>query len=407
MPEEYNKILKYNEGEKSMRVPFIIYTDLECLLEKINTCYNNPEKSSTTKINKHTPSGYSSFIHSSFDTTKSKLDHYRSKNCMKNFCLDLREHATKIINYKKKGMIPLTKIEEKKHNKQEVCYICKKRFSTDDSNKKYHKVRDHCHYTGKYRGAAHDICNLRYKIPKEIPVVFHNGSTYDYHFIIKELAEEFEGEFECLGENTEKYITFSVPIKKEITKTDKNGNDKITKISSKIKFIDSYRFMSTSLSNLITNLSEGLHNYMCIDCKSCLDYMTIKDEQLIFRCFRCKKSYEKNFNEDLIQRFANTYEFCNGDRNKFILLLRKGVYPYEHMDSWQRFDKTSLPDKEVFYSNLNMEDITDVNYRHGKTVFEYLINKNLGDYHDLYIQSDTLLLADVFENFRNMFIKVY
>ena len=115
-------------------------------------------------------------------------------------------------------MIPLTKKEEKKHNKQKVCHKCKKRFSTDDNNKKYHKVKDHCHYTGKYRGAAHDICSLRYKIPKEIPLVFHNGSTYDYHFIIKELAEEFEGEFECLGENTEKYTNFSVPIKKEIIK---------------------------------------------------------------------------------------------------------------------------------------------------------------------------------------------
>ena len=92
------------------------------------------------------------------------------------------------------------------------------KFSTDDNNKKYQKVRDHCHYTGKYRGAAHDICNLRYKIPKEIPVVFHNGSTYDYHFIIKELAEEFEEEFECLGKNTEKYTAFSVPIKKYIKK---------------------------------------------------------------------------------------------------------------------------------------------------------------------------------------------
>ena len=153
---------------------------------------------------------------------------------MKNFCLDLREHATKIINYENKEMIPLTKKKEKKHSKQEVCYICKKGFSTDDNNEKYHKVRDHCHNRVKYRGVAHDICNLRYKIPKEIPVVFHNGSTYDYHFIIKELAEEFEGEFECLGENTEKYITFSVPIKKEITKKDKNGNDKITKISYKI-----------------------------------------------------------------------------------------------------------------------------------------------------------------------------
>ena len=407
MPEEYNKTLKYSEGEKSMKSPFIIYDDLECLLEKIKTCHNNPEKLSTTKINKHTPSGYSLFADCSFDTTKNKLDYYRGKNCMKNFSLDIREHAAKIINYEKKEMIPLTKKEEKKHNKQKVCYICKKGFSTDDSNKKYHKARDHYHYTGKYRGAAHDICNSRYKIPKESPVLFHNGSTYEYHFIIKDLGEEFEGEFECLGENTEKYITFSVPIKKEITKKDKNGNDKITKISYKINFIDSYRFMSTSLSNLVSNLSKGLLNDTCIDCKSCLDYMTTKDEQLIFRCFRYQKNYEKNFSKDLIQRFANTYEFCNEDLNKFILLLRKGVYPYEYMDSWKRFDETSLPEKEAFYNNLTMEDITDVDYRHGKTVFEYLINKNLGDYHDLYVQSDTLLLADVFENFRNMCIKVY
>ena len=114
MPEEYNKTLKYHEGEKSMKSPFIVYADLECLLEKRNTCHNNPEKSSTTKINKHTPSGYSLFTHCSFDTTKNKLDYYRGKNCMKNFCLDLREHTTKIINYEKKEMIPLTKKEDKK-----------------------------------------------------------------------------------------------------------------------------------------------------------------------------------------------------------------------------------------------------------------------------------------------------
>ena len=101
-----------------MKVPFIIYADLECLLEKMNTCHNNPEKSSTTKINKHTPSGYSLLTHCSFDTTKNNLDYYRGKSSMKNFCLDLREHATKITNYEKKGMIPLTKKEEKKHNKQ-------------------------------------------------------------------------------------------------------------------------------------------------------------------------------------------------------------------------------------------------------------------------------------------------
>ena len=214
MPNEDNKIIKYNQGEKSIKLPFIINADLECLLEKMSACYNNPEESSTTKINAHTPSGYSLFTHCSFDKTKNKLDYYRGTDCMKKFCKNLREHATKIINYEKKKMIPLTTKEEIYHNKQKICYICKKEFETND--KKNYKVRDHCHYTGKYRGAAHNICKLRYKIPKEIPIVFNNGSTYDYDFIIKELVKEFDKYFECLGENTEKYITFSVPLKKKL-----------------------------------------------------------------------------------------------------------------------------------------------------------------------------------------------
>ena len=165
--------------------------------------------------------------------------------------------------------------------------------------------------------------------------------------------------------------------------------------------------MSTSLSNLVIKLSEGVDNEKCRNCKSCVDYMTTRDEQLISRYFRCKKNYEKYFNKELIQTFANTYEFCNGDLNIFIFLLRKGVYPYEHMDSWERFNETSLPDKESFYSNLNMGDITDVEHRHAKRIFKNLSKKNLGNYHDLYVQSDTLLLADVFEKSRNMCIKVY
>ena len=223
MPTKNDNIIKYNQGEKSIKLPFVIYADLECLLEKMSTCQNNPNESSPTEINKHTPSGYSIFTHCSFDQTKNKLNHYRGKDCMKKFCKDLREHATKIINYEKKKMILLTTEEKIYHNEQEICYICKKEF--DASDKQNYKVRDHCHYAGKYRGAAHNICNLRYKIPKEIPVVFHNGSTYDYHFIIKELVKEFDGNFECLGENTEKYITFSVPIKKKI----ENKNIEITK----------------------------------------------------------------------------------------------------------------------------------------------------------------------------------
>ena len=323
MPTKDNNTIIYNQGEKSIKLPFVVYADLECLLEKMSTCYNNPEKSSTNKINKHTPSAYSLFTHCSFDN-----------------------------------------------------------------------------YSGKYRGAAHNICNLRYKIPKEVPAVFHNGSTYDYHFIVKELVKEFDGNFEYLGENTEKYITFSVPIKKKIENKD-------IEITYKIKFIDSYKFTATSLSKLVDNLSEGIHNNKCVDCEFYLDYIKTKDEKLIFKCLKCKSYYEKDFNKKLIDKFASTYEFCNKDLNKFILLLRKGVYPYEYMDNWERFDETSLPNKESFYSNLNMENIDGIDYRHGNNVFKRFKLKNLPEYHDLYIHSDTLLLADVFEKFRNTCLKVY
>ena len=159
--------------------------------------------------------------------------------------------------------------------------------------------------------------------------------------------------------------------------------------------------MSTSLSSLANNLSDEFHCDKCIDCNSYLDYIIIKDDQLIFRCFECKTDYQKDFNKDLINRFGNTYEFCNKDINTFISLLRKGIYPYEYTDTWGRFDETSLPNKAAFYIRLNMEGITRVDYRGEKRVYKEFKIYNLGDYHDLYIQSDTLLLVDVFENVRN------
>ena len=204
--------------------------------------------------------------------------------------------------------------------------------------KKYCGVTDQCCYTKKYRCATHDILNLRYKTPKEIPVVFHNGSKYDYHFIIEELTQEIERQFKCLGENTGKYITFSVPIKKK-----KIDNSKTSKY--KLKFIDGFRFMLSSLATLFDNLYEGLHSDKCTDCKSCLKYIVTKDELLIFNCLKYSKSNKRHFNKDLIKRFAIIYDFCDGDINKFILLSRKGIYPYGYMDSWERFDETFLPDK--------------------------------------------------------------
>ena len=154
---------------------------------------------------------------------------------------------------------------------------------------------------------------MSYKISKKVPDSFHNGSTYDYHFIIKELAKEFQEQFECLGENPEKYITFSVPINKNVTETDKDNIEKTKTIFYKLNSIGSFRYMSTSLPNLIINLSERLHSDICADCKSCLDYMPVKDNQwnciqLVFKCLSCNKTHIKDFNKNLINRISNTME---------------------------------------------------------------------------------------------------
>ena len=393
MPSPNNNLIKYNQGDKSLKLPFIIYADLECILKKIDTCQNNPDLSSTTKINQHIPSGYSIYTGCSFDKSNNKLSYYRGEDCMRRFCKDLKNHAIEIIDCKKKDMIPLTKEEEDNYNKENICHICKKEFNND-------KVRDHCHFTGKYRGVAHNTCNLRYKIPKNIPVIFHNGSTYDYHFIIKDLACEFDGNFECLGENTEKYITFSVPIKKRI-------ENKNIDISYKIKFIDSFRFIATSLSKLVDNLTDNIHNDKCVKCKSNLCFVNAVNKILTFECIDCGKEYKKGLNKKLIERFSNVYEFCSYDMNKSMVLLRKGVYPYEYMDEWDKFNEKKLPCKESFYSNLTMGNISDTDYKHASNVFEKFNLNNLGDYHDLYVRSDTLLLADVFENFRNACLNNY
>ena len=188
-------------------------------------------------------------------------------------------------------MDPLTDQEKESYANAKICFICEKPFGTE---KNAIKVRDHCPYTGKYRGAAHNACNLQYTVPNSIPVVFDNGSCYDFHLIIKQLTHYFKGPFSCLGENTEKYITFSISI---FNKTDPNEKA----IAYQIKFIDSYRHMSQSLSNLVETLAE----------------------------------INKNLPASvLINRFYNTYNMITDNNfEKFELLLRKSVYPYECMKS--------------------------------------------------------------------------
>ena len=209
------------------------------------------------------------FTRCSFDKKENKLNYYRGKDCIEKLCKKLKESANEIINREKKEIIPLTHEENNFYNEQEICYICKEKFCVDKDDKDYinrKKVKDHCHYTGKFRGAAHSKCNLNYKVPKDIPIIIHNAS-YDTHFIINQLAEEFKGELNCIGKNMEKYITFSVRIKKE--------GDNGKKIAYKLRFIDIFRFMSTLLSEIVDNMS-GISN--SIECKSCIEKIKINSE---------------------------------------------------------------------------------------------------------------------------------
>ena len=165
--------------------------------------------------------------------------------------------------------------------------------------------------------------------------------------------------------------------------------------------------MATSLSKLVDNLTDNIHNDKCIKCKSNLCFVRAINEKLIFKCIDCEKEYEKEFNKELVERFANTYKFCDNDLDKFVMLLRKGVYPYEYIDGWDKFNEKIIPSKDSFYSNLTLENISATDYTHGNNIFKKFNINNLGEYHDLYVRSDTLLLVDIFENFRQSCLKTY
>ena len=300
-------------------------------------------------------------------------------------------------------MIPLTNREEDIYEKSKYCHICNKEFKDDEKNKNYAKVRDHDHYTGKFRGAAHSICNLRYQEQREIPVVLHNGSNYDFHLIIKELAKEFRTDMRCLGENTEKYISFNVPLKIE--------NDEGEKVIYRLKFIDSYRFLLSSQEDLTDNLSE----INVMTCKSCKEkykanneckYIALEDNRLKYKCTKCNK-YSYKPTTPIKEKFINTYRLCNNDLNQFVLLLRKGIYPYEYMGSWEKFNEERLPPKKEFYSKPNLKDITDEEYNHALKVWDTFNMNNLGKYHDLYVQADALQLPDIFRKFRETCLGIY
>ena len=165
----------------------------------------------------------------------------------------------KIVNIKKKKMKLFAKEQQESCENAKICYICKKKVKTIYlKDKKYCKVGYDLLYAGEYRGTVHSICDLKYSVPKKILIIFYNRSNYDYHFIIKKSTEDFKKRFTCLGENTEKYLTFTVPIEQEVARINKNGEEITKNISYVLQFIDNTRFMGSSLSNLVNNLSKEI-----------------------------------------------------------------------------------------------------------------------------------------------------
>ena len=210
----------------------------------------------------------------------------------------------------------------------------------------------------------------------------------------------------CIPLNINKYMSFSTPIKKEI-KQQKEQKKKV--ITYNLKFIDTAKHMNSASSTLENNISET-NKCSCEEDKDKHIKIKIKKvnskERVITSCKTCNLK-ESQLASELIKKFRNTYKLCNKSSKKFILLCKKGVYPYEYMDSMDRFDEVTLPNIEKFYSKLQLKDISEDDYKHAKKVWDIFEIKTLGDYHDLYVQVDTVQLSDVFENFRSLCLKEY
>ena len=354
MPEP-NTMLYFKNYHKQLPIPFVVYADFECFTKPMNTCSPNPKESYNYNYQKHEPSGFCFYVKGIVPGIHIKPIIYtktsKDEDIPKLFVEKLTEVTKGIYNdfYKRPKPLRLNSEEQKSFEEAKTCHICSGELKQD-------KVRDHCHFTGQYRGAAHNKCNLMCKKPKVLPVIFHNLQGYDAHLFIKQLAR-LEGKLDCIPSTEEKYISFSKTIKVGEYK-DCSGSS--FDVNFEIRFLDSFKFLQTSLANLVSNLSPG-------------DFINTK------HAFKTNTS----------------------------LLTRKGVYPYDYVSSLDKLSETQLPPKEEFYSRLNDEDISDEDYQHAINVWNTFGCKTIRDYHDLYLKSDVLLLADVFENLRKTCLHHY
>lgn len=359
-PEAKDMEVKFTNYYKQLEVPFVIIADFESLVMPISACSSKPDymehtlldgsivvgKKKTEKTHLQEPCGYSYIvIRSDGEIFNSNL--YRGRNVVRHL-LNALASEERAIHQLLRNIVPmkLTPQQEEAFQQSETCHICKKSLwkCNKEGIPEIDRVRDHDHITGEFRGSAHNTCNLNYRITPNIPVVFHNLKGYDGHLIMKEIKQS-DGELTAIAQNLEKYITFKL---------------------RHLKFIDSYQFMGASLQTLVASLAAT---------------------------------------GDPVQTFKITASEIPED--KLPLVLRKGVFCYSYMDSWEKFEEPCPPPKEAFRNDLNGEDISVEDYKHVQAICQAFKIRTLGEYHDFYLRVDVLQLADVWQNFRKVCMRHY
>ena len=363
MPKQGENILKFNNFHKQLPVPFVIYADFKAITKKVQGCKQSEEmeneknkRSYTEAYQTHEDCGSACKVICCYDDKYSKpIQTYRGENAVYKFMEKMLEELQYCKDVVKKHFnkpLVMTDDDDMRFKLMDKCHICGEKYTDKDV-----RVRDHCHITRQFRGSAHQECNLKLRIKPDdikIPVIFHNLRGYDSHFIMQRIGEiaKKHAYTHKKGEKQDLNIN-AIPNNMEKYMAFMLGNH--------LTFIDSFQFMSSSLDKLVNNPPKD----------------DLKSTSQVFK------------------------------GKKLSLMLQKGVYPYDFMDSFEKFDQTELPAKEHFYNVLNDQDITNDEYDHAKKVWKTFKLKNMDEYHDLYLGSDVLLLTDVFENFRKTCMQYY
>merc|ERR1712208_46795 len=450
MPEEGKNIIEFNDIAKQKKLPFCIYADTECILTKVE----NGKKKNSTKTHKHEISGYGYSVVSPFYPTVYK--DFRGKDAGEKLLTNLLMEGSNLTKKIKEANKPMKfgELEKKVFMEATQCHICEKPLEDDINGrmdhltniqqwlqilnldlrkipsekeakkamKEYHHikftwnnipvlnftkktknkaeikvgdktktvkmselkktdkyqefvdanvaltdyikkndcrvVRDHCHFTGEFRGAAHNHCNRQFRKAFKIPVFFHNMKGYDGHILFSNLAKlKLKNPPKVIAQSLEKFMSIKLGT---------------------LEFKDSLEFLNSSLEKLVKNLKDK----------------GLKEDKSIKDTFPSTYAYFKK-------------DWNHIDENAFELLTRKGVYPYEYMNSWEKMNETKLPSKEDYFSQLTGKGISEKDYDFAHKLYNSFKLKNLGELHDLYMGSDVNLLADVFEAFREFNLKHY